>query len=266
MATAPPLLQPQPIRYHSAGPLAALLDAATLPYRTHSSAGSLSSLVRSLAPRGTMHLSTAVLGMPMPGVSGDSKIIQRDGWLSPLLALQRPPSVCRAFEQQVVFLGQAGGGRAIAPLVPSLLPCRNDGGALWVRPQPFALPLSFPQFFSPAVGVKGEVTGAPNEFVGRCFAPALPPVPPEMLRRPEEEVLSVPLAAALQCSPAIMPVLRRVIADWQAEKRAAERAASAEGWAQRDELAEMAESLQALRELYSEEEGQSEATSGWSSG
>ena len=51
MAVAPPLLAPRSLRYHTSAPLAAMLDAVTLPYRTHGSVGSLSGLVRSLAPR-----------------------------------------------------------------------------------------------------------------------------------------------------------------------------------------------------------------------
>ena len=152
-------------------------------------------------------------------------------------AAAAPPSVCRAFHQQISWLGHAGRGRAIAPLIPQLLPCRSEGGALYVRPQPFALPLSFPQFFSSSVGVHGEVRGAPNEFVGRALRPELAVAPPHRMRAPTSEVLSAPIAAGLQCTPAIMPVLRRVIADWNTDRRAAERAA--EGWAQRDELAEL---------------------------
>ena len=263
MAAGPPLLAPRSLRYHTAAPLATMLDAVTLPYRTHGSVGSLHGLVRSLAPRSSMHLSVACLGLPMPNLV---ESIQRDGWLAPLLPLQRAPSVCRAFSQQVTWLGHEGGGRVLAPLIPSLLPCGGEGGGLWARPQPFALPLSFPQFFTSAVGVKGEVYGAPNEFVSRAFRPSLPVAPPHSLRGAASEVLSAPVAAALQSTTAIMPVLRRVIADWQTDKRAAERAGSAEGWAQRDELAEVTEMLASMRETYGEDEGASEATSGWSSG
>lgn len=262
-AFAPPLLAPRSQRYQTSAPLAAMLDAVTLPYRAHSSVGSLSGLVRSLAPRASMHISTAVLGLPMPDEEED---IRRDGWLAPLLPLQRPPSVCRAFHQQISWLGHAGRGRAIAPLIPQLLPCRSEGGALYVRPQPFALPLSFPQFFSSSVGVHGEVRGAPNEFVGRALRPELAVAPPHRMRAPTSEVLSAPIAAGLQCTPAIMPVLRRVIADWNTDRRAAERAGNAEGWAQRDELAELSEHLASLREAYGEDEGEGDATSGWSSG
>ena len=42
-------------------------------------------LVRSLAPRPSMHLSTAVLGLPMPGVAEGESAVQRDGWLATLL-------------------------------------------------------------------------------------------------------------------------------------------------------------------------------------
>ena len=78
----------------------------------------------------------------------------------------------------------------------------------------------------------------------------------------------MPAAAALQSTSAISPSIRRVCADWAAEARAAERAAAAEGWAQRDELAEVSEQLAALRESYAEGDVDVSGTScsGWSSG
>ena len=266
LATAPPFIAPRTdLRYHTSAPLAAMLDAITLPYRAHSPAGSLHGLVRTLSPRGGMHLATSLLGLPMPS---STEMIQRQGWLTPLLPLQRPPAFCRAYEQHVSWLGHQGGGREIAPLIPSLLPCRGEGGTLWVRHQPFTLPLSFPQFFSRSVGIHGEIVGAPNVTVGQSLAPELPLAHHRMLRGAEAEVLDVPVAAALQCSPSLLPTVRRVAADWSAERKAAERAGQNEGWAQRDELAEMSEQLAALKEAYSEEEGIGaiSSTSGWSSG
>lgn len=265
--TAPPLLAPRTeLRYHTSAPLAALLEAATLPYRAHASAGSLNALVRALAPRGGMHLACGVLAVPMP--SQPELAACHHGWLMPMLPLQRRPAACRAFEQNVCWMGHAGGGRAVAPMLPSLLPCRSEGGSLWVRPQPFALPLSYPQFFSSAVGVHGDVHGAPNDAVSRHFLPPLPRAPRSSLRAAEDEVLRVPIAGALQCSPALMPVLRRVCSDWAAERRSAERAGVAEGWAQRDELSEVTEALASMRDAYGDDEGDmsASATSGWSSG
>ena len=78
----------------------------------------------------------------------------------------------------------------------------------------------------------------------------------------------MPVAAALQSSSAVNPLIRRVAADWQSEKKAAERAGSAEGWAQRDELAELSESLASMREAYADEPEDIgfSGMSGWSSG
>ena len=160
----------------------------------------------------------------------------------------------RAFEQQVSWLGHEGGGRAIAPLLRTLLPCGSEGGALWVRQQPLALPLSFPQFFSKAVGTHGGVHGAPSDAVGRTFEPELPIAPKSTMRTDKSEVMSVAVGAALQSSPALMPVITRVCSDWAAERKTAERAGSAEGWAQRDELAELTEQMAAIREAYGEGE------------
>lgn len=252
-ALAPPLLAPRAdLRYHTSAPIATLLDAVTMPYRARAPAGSLNGLVRSLVPRSGMHVAVGALGLPMPL---EPTTLQRQGWFMPMAPLQRAPAICRAYEQHISWLGHPGGGRAIAPLVPTLLPCRSDGGAFWVRPQPFALPLSFPQFFCAAVGRHGEVYGAPTDTVGDGFSPALERAPPSSLRQPDDEVLHTPVAAALQSSPALSPMIRRVCADWAADRRAAERAASAEGWAQRDELAEVTENMDALREAYAEDDG-----------
>ena len=75
-------------------------------------------------------------------------------------------------------------------MAASLLPCRggytSGGGALWARPQPLLLPLSFPQFFSASLGRHGEVGG----------------------HRPAgAELLSLPAAAALQTTPALQPLV-----------------------------------------------------------
>ena len=252
LASAPPLLEPRSdLRYHTAAPLAAWLDVTTLSYRARSPAGDLNGLVRTLTPRGGMHVSTALLGLPMPS---DAELLLRQGWMAPLLPLQQSPFECRAYEQHISWLGHAGGGRSLVPLLPSLLPCRSDGGSLWVRPQPWALPLSFPQFFSRAVGVQGEVGGAPSDAVGRTFTPELARAPPGTAREDTAEVMRVAVAGALQCSPALLPSVRRITSNWAVERRAAERAGVAEGWAQRDELAEVSEQLIAIREAYSEEQ------------
>ena len=87
------------------------------------------------------------------------------------------------------------------------------------------------------------------------------------LRMQSVEVLDVPVAAALQSSTAIDPALRRVSADWASEVKAAERAASAEGWAAHDEFGEVTEQLAALRDNYAEEaETGGTSCSGFSSG
>ena len=258
---APPMLQPRSeLRYHTAAPIATLLDALTLPYRARTPRGSMSALVAALAPRGGMHLCAAYLGMPIPP---DTTLALREGWLAPLLPFQRAPHVARAFEQHISWLGQPGGGRAIAPLVPSLMPCHGGGGTLFVRRQPFALPLSYPQFFDAAVGVHGELGGAFCEELCRQWRPPLPLTHSSLLRPAGVEVLDVPAAAVLQSTTGLLPSLRRVSADWMAEKRAAERAASAEGWAARDEMSEITEHLATLRDNYAdgEEEGEGGGTS-----
>ena len=260
---APPLLQPcANLRYHTSAPVAALLDAVTMPYRAKRPKGNLQSVVAMLCPQRSMFLSSAVLGLPVPQ---SPPLLERDGWLAPLLPFQRPPHAARAFAQHISWLGYAGGARAVAPLLPQMLPCRGDGGSLFARPQPFALPLSFPQFFDVAVGAHGELVGASSHQISRHWHPSLPVVPPSALRFDNVEVLDVPLAAALQSSTAIHPALRRVAADWATEAKAAERAAAAEGWAARDELGEVTEHLATLCEVYSDGDFDVSGTSGFSS-
>lgn len=194
-----------------------------------------------------MSLGCAALGLPMPS---DASLLAHTGWLAPLLPFQRPPATCRASEQTLSWLGHAGGGRAVAPLVPSLLPCRSDGGALWVRPARFALPLSYPQFFEPSVGVHGEIDRLASEPLCNLFTPPVPATRYPQEREPAKEVMDVQVAAALQASSAICPPLRRISADWSTEAKSAERAAAVEGWGARDELAEVTESLAAAQESY----------------
>ena len=61
----------------------------------------------------------------------------------------------------------------------------------------------------------------------------------------------MPAAAALQSSPALRPVVAEVLASWQKHKRAAMRAAAAEGM-EADELAELEEQLETLLEAYTD--------------
>ena len=81
-------------------------------------------------------------------------------------------------------------------------------------------------------------------------------------RDDEAEVLRVGVGAALQCSPSILPPVRRVCAEWRGARRAAERAGAAEGWAQHDELSELSEQLDAIREAYGDEEAEEEEEEG----
>ena len=108
LVTAPPLLQPRAeLRYHTAAPIAALLDAVTLPYRARQAKGSVHALVTALCPQGGMCLGSAVLGVPMPS---SAAALGSEGWLAPLLPFQRPPHASRAFQQHVCWLGHSGGG------------------------------------------------------------------------------------------------------------------------------------------------------------
>ena len=264
---APPMITPtDELRYHTSAPVATLLEAVTLPYRTRCPRGSLHSLTSSLAFRQGQHLATAVLGLPMPT---ELTLAASRGWLTPLLPFQRRPHTVRAFEQWSCFLGQDGGGRAIAPLMPNILPCRPsaEGGTLYVRQRPLTLPLSYPQYFDRAVGMHGEIDGPSNLTLAQGFQPPLRVAGAHTYRANDAEVFDVPVAAALQSSSAISPSLRRVIADWKAEGRAAERAANTEGWASRDELGEVTEQLASMDELYSEGDVDTGNTScsGWSS-
>ena len=100
--------------------------------------------------------------------------------------------------------------------------------------------------------------GAPSDSVGRKFDPELAPAPPSTVREDGAEVMRVPVGAAIQSSSSLLPSVRRICADWKAERRAAERASAAEGWAQRDELSELSEQLTAILEAYGDEEEEEE--------
>ena len=64
--------------------------------------------------------------------------------------------------------------------------------------------------------------------------------------------MKLPCASVLQSSGALRPLIGRVIADWRGKRAEAERAASLEGWAQRDELVEVSEQLDTLFEAYND--------------
>ena len=256
-AVAPPLLEPRDqLRYHAGAPLATFLDAASLSYRARQPQGSLPSLSTSLRPRGGMHLLGGALALPIPA-EPPLEQAQR-GWFAPLAPLQRAPTAVRAHAQHVGWLGHSGGARAVAGMLPRMLPCGSNGGGLWVRRKPLALPLAYPQFFCASVGREGAVPGAPSAATSCLFTPALPPLPEPLLRKEGDEVLRVGVAAALQTSSGLSPLVRRVCDDWAAERRAVERAASTEGWAARDELGEMTELLATTRDTYADSLEESE--------
>ena len=134
-------------------------------------------------------------------------------------------------------------GGAPAWLVAQL-PLRRDatGGTVWSRPQPLQLPFSFPQFFAPSLAADG--------------APLAPPdgPPPDTPRAADDEVMSVPVGAALQCTPGLVPLLRRCRDAYLGQRRAAERAqVGLSGGLEADELGELAEAVQATTEAYEEE-------------
>ena len=126
-------------------------------------------------------------------------------------------------------------GASAAQMASALLPCRGGytsaGGALWARPQPLLLPLSFPQFFAASLGKHGEVGG----------------------HRPAgAEMLSLPAAAVLQSTPALHPLVTSVLSRWKRHKRAA----AADGELEADELTELQEQLEALAEAYTDPEAE----------
>ncbi|KAL1523390.1 hypothetical protein AB1Y20_018333 [Prymnesium parvum] len=243
MCTAPPLLAiKRALPYHTAAPLALMLDCATLPYRANVPTGSLHSLTSALAARSEHYLAAAALAVPLPpdGASLSLKQAHQFDWFQPLAPLQLAPRAHAAHEQAVSWLGLPGGGRQAAATVRSLLPSRGSGGVLWTRPQHLVLPLSFPQFFSNAVGRDGSVLAAPGYD-------ARPPTQP---RPPSVEVMKVPCATALQSTGALLPLIERVRSDWRSKRLEVGRAANTEGWAQVDDLNEITEQLDSLHEAY----------------
>jgi len=258
LCVAPPYVAlDRRLRYHTSAPIALLLDCATLPCRAHAPSSSLGSLAATLAPGRATYLAAASLATPLPpdarpppppyrpadaAWEGPPLDPFRFDWFRPLAPLQLAPRCRPAHEQVVSWLGLDGGGIKAAPVVRSLLPSRGAGGSLWVRPQPLVLPLSFPQFFSDSMGKHGAALAPPG-----YDAP-----PPAAPRPPQAEVMTLPCASALQCTGALRPLLDCAASEWRGWRPSAERAASTEGWGQRDELRELDEQLAALREAYAE--------------
>ena len=279
----PSLLAPRRVdpglRYHAAALPATLLECATLAARARRPRASLGSIHHALAIAPSAPLAAGALSMPLPpaapadaaavAAGADATRAELDRRLAPAAAaatsasssgaaselvddwfvgctpLQPPPRVVKAFGQHVTFVGQPGVGPAAARVVPALLPCRMGGaaggGTLFARLAPLHLPLAYPQFFAPSLGVRGEVGGC---------------------RADGAELLSVPAGAALQATPGLQPLVRRVGDGWRRHRRMAERAAQSEGL-EAENLAELSEQLEVLDEAYADpdaphEEGEDE--------
>ena len=89
---------------------------------------------------------------------------------------------------------------------------------------------------------------ARGPFSGRtpCHHGAAPDTP----RAADDEVMSVPVGAALQCTPGLVPLLRRCRDAYLGQRRAAERAqVGLSGGLEADELGELAEAVQATTEV-----------------
>ena len=100
-------------------------------------------------------LAAAALAMPSPPESELAASPVGPDWFVGLTPLQLAPRTVTAMGQFVSVLGQPNNAAA-AQMAATLLPCRGGytsaGGALWARPQPLLLPLSFPQFFAASLG------------------------------------------------------------------------------------------------------------------
>jgi len=223
--------------YHTSAPLAAMLECVTLPMRTRRPRSSLTSLCQAVGTSSSTPLAAAALAMPPPpesDLAASPMSPMGPDWFVGLTPLQLAPRNVTAMGQFVSVLGQPNNAAA-AQMASSLLPCRGGytsaGGALWARPQPLLLPLSFPQFFAASLGRHGEVGGH---------------------RPAKSELLSLPTAAALQSSPALQPLVSSVLGRWKRHKKLA----AADGNLEADELTELQEQLEALSEAYADPEAE----------
>jgi hypothetical protein len=216
--------------YHTSAPLAAMLECISLPVRTRRPRSSLTSLCQAVGTSTSTPLAAAALAMPSPPESELAASPVGPDWFVGLTPLQLAPRTVTAMGQFVSVLGQPNNAAA-AQMAATLLPCRGGytsaGGALWARPQPLLLPLSFPQFFAASLGRHGEVGGH---------------------RPTQSELLSLPTAAVLQSSPALQPLVSSVLGRWKKHKKAA----AADGDLEADELTELQEQLEALAEAYAD--------------
>ena len=130
-----------------------ILEAATLCHRRPRS--SLTSLCQAVGTSTSTPLAAAALAMPSPPESELAASPVGPDWFVGLTPLQLAPRTVTAMGQFVSVLGQPNNAAA-AQMAATLLPCRGGytsaGGALWARPQPLLLPLSFPQFFAASLG------------------------------------------------------------------------------------------------------------------
>lgn len=134
-------------------------EAATLCDRRPRS--SLTSLCQAVGTSSSTPLAAAALAMPPPpesDLAASPMSPMGPDWFVGLTPLQLAPRNVTAMGQFVSVLGQPNNAAA-AQMASSLLPCRGGytsaGGALWARPQPLLLPLSFPQFFAASLGRHG---------------------------------------------------------------------------------------------------------------
>jgi hypothetical protein len=205
-----------------------------------------------------------VLGLLLPPpVLGPRDIAGRRAWglprdglykpssfLCPLSPWALPPSQASAFAQSVSVLGFPDDPAAIIGVIPRLLPCAAaTNTSLFARAAPLALPLPFPQFFSPDLSAHGQLLPPNRTFEPRAF----------VKREHGDEVMSLPTTAAIQSTPALGPLVNRVSEAWAEHRRAVEQRFSGH-WGT-DELAELTEELHCLRENYNPKRGGFESDS-----
>ena len=226
------------LRYHTSAPLATWLDAISLTYRARSPRGGLANLLAGLHTRPANPLAAAALALPFtpPPARADARAPRAPAAAAGMefigcAPMQRAPHACAAVAQSASWLGTR---RADAPLaLAAALPCQCAADtAIWCRPQPLALPISYPQFFAPHIGADGHRVAEGTE------------------RADGEEVLSAPVGAALQSTPALAPLVLGAAAEWRAHRRAATR--RLDGRVAADDLEEVSEALLALAEEYAE--------------
>lgn len=253
------------LRFHTSALPAAWLDVATLPFRSGGTdRGGLSRLLGGLQAAPRFNLACAVLGLPLPPpVLGPRDVAGRRAWgiprggafapssfLCPLSPWALPPSQASAFSQSVAVLGFPDDPAAIVGVIPRLLPCASaTNTSLFARAAPLALPLPFPQFFSPDLGTHGQLLPPAQNREPRAF----------VKRAEGDEVMSLPTTAAIQSTPALGPLVSRVSEAWAEQRRVVEQRFSGH-WGT-DELAELTEELHCLRENYKPKAGGYESDS-----